>query len=78
MQKNLSYADGDTSVPLLEVTIGDLFDQITEKYGENDALIVVHQGLKWTYNDLKKRVDACAKALITQGVEKGDRDALNL
>ncbi|KAA3638871.1 MAG: AMP-binding protein [Bacteroidetes bacterium] len=73
MQKNLSYAAGDTSVPLLEVTIGDLFDQITEKYGENDALIVVHQDLKWTYKDLKKRVDACAKALMAQGVVKGDR-----
>ncbi len=73
MQKNLSYAAGDTSVPLLEVTIGDLFDQITEKYGENDALIVVHQDLKWTYKDLKKRVDACAKALMAHGVVKGDR-----
>ena len=73
MQKNLSYAAGDTSVPLLEVTIGDLFDQITEKYGENDALIVVHQDLKWTYKDLKKRVDDCAKALMAQGVVKGDR-----
>jgi fatty-acyl-CoA synthase len=73
MQKKLSYAAGATTVPLLEVTIGDLFDQITEKFGENDALIVAHQNVKWTYKDLKKRVDACAKALMAQGIEKGDR-----
>ncbi|MCB0649975.1 MAG: AMP-binding protein [Saprospiraceae bacterium] len=73
MKKKLSYAYGSKEVPLLEITIGKMFDQVVEKYGEHEALVVTHQNIRWTYNDLKKQVDACAKALLAQEVKKGDR-----
>lgn len=73
MKDKLSYVSGPVEKPLLQMTIGQMFDQITEKYGDNDALVVVHQDVKWTYNELKSRVDNCAKALLAYGVQKGER-----
>lgn len=69
----LSYTSGISHVPLLGITIGDLFDQMAEKYSENEALIVHHQNIRWTYAQLKKQVDDCARALMAVGLKKGER-----
>ncbi len=68
-----SYTSGTSSIPLLGITIGDKFDETVQKYPNNDALIVHHQNIKWTYHELKNQVDKCAKALMACGLEKGDR-----
>ena len=73
MKNHLSYAVGPTDTPLLELTIGEMFDNIVEKHGNNEALIVVHQNIRWTYNELSERVNACAKSLLALGIQKGDR-----
>jgi fatty-acyl-CoA synthase len=73
MSNSLSYASGISSQPLIGATIGDMFDQTAAKFPENDALIVHHQGIRWTYRDLKKIVDDCARAFMALGVTKGDR-----
>jgi len=69
----LSYASSTSDTPLLELTIGDKFDQIVEEFPNNDALIVVHQNIRWTFQELKAEVDACAKALMSCDISKGDR-----
>ncbi len=69
----LSYTHGTSPEPLMGVTIGDLFDQIVEQYPENDALIVPHQDIRWSYALLKQEVDKCAKGLMAIGLKKGDR-----
>ncbi|HYM35565.1 MAG TPA: AMP-binding protein, partial [Steroidobacteraceae bacterium] len=38
-----------------------------------DALIVPHQNIRWTYAQLKERVDELAAALVALGLDKGDR-----
>ena len=38
-----------------------------------DALIVRHQGLRYTYSALREQVDRCAGALMALGIEKGQR-----
>ncbi len=68
-----SYAHGASIKPLLGETLGVNFDLAAEKWGDNDALIVRHQGIRWTYNDLKKEVDAFAAGLLGLGLEPGDR-----
>ena len=68
-----SYAHGASIKPLLGETLGVNFDLAAEKWGDNDALIVRHQGIRWTYNDLKKEVDAFAAGLLALGLEPGDR-----
>lgn len=55
------------------MTIGDLFDQTVATYPNNDALIVRHQHIRYTYSQLKEKVDECARALLALGMEKGDR-----
>lgn len=71
--KKLSYACGISDKPLIGMTIGDMFDQTVDRYPDNDALIVRHQHIRYTYRQLREKVDECAKALLALGLEKGDR-----
>jgi fatty-acyl-CoA synthase len=69
----LSYVHGASERPLIGETIGVHFDRIAEQFGERDALIVRHQQIRWTYRELKQRVDAFAAGLLALGLERGDR-----
>ncbi|MEM8890404.1 MAG: AMP-binding protein, partial [Bacteroidota bacterium] len=62
--KKLSYACGTSEKPLLGITIGDMFDQTAAKYPNNEALIVKHQNIRYTYAQLKEKVDECARAMM--------------
>src|SRR5712671_2961655 len=68
-----SYVHGASTIPLIGETIGVHFDRIVERFGERDALIVRHQGLRWSYRDLRQRVDAFAAGLIALGLLPGER-----
>jgi len=70
---SLSYAAGLTTQPLLETTIGQQLDEIIEKHGDNDALISLHQGLRYTYREFGAEVDRCARALLAIGIQPADR-----
>jgi fatty-acyl-CoA synthase len=54
-------------------TIGDAFDRIAAEHAANEALVVCHQGVRWTYAELKAEVDALAAALVAAGFEPGER-----
>ncbi len=69
----LSYASGTSNEPLLGVTIGDLFDSTVNEYPSNEALVVLHQNIRWTYQRLQVEVDKCARALLSCSLKKGDR-----
>jgi fatty-acyl-CoA synthase len=68
-----SYARGDTSVALLDETIGSNLDRTVANHGEREALISCAQGLRYTYAELAQAVDELARGLITAGLQKGDR-----
>src|SRR5271167_1095352 len=68
-----SYVHGASPTPLIGETIGVYFDQAVERFGERDALIVRHQGIRWSWRALKERVDAFAAGLIALGLEPGMR-----
>ena len=68
-----SYTSGASERPLLGLTIGEMFDGIVEQYPDNDALVVRHQQVRYTYRELQAQVDQCARGLIATGVKKGDR-----
>lgn len=70
---NRSYVSGPSEKPLLGMTIGDMLDLIVKQYPNENALIVHHQQVKWTYNIFSKRVMEVARSLMALGVEKGDR-----
>ena len=73
MKKQLSYLSGTSKKPLLGITIGDMLDKTAKRFPNNDALVVRHQSVRFTYKAFKAVVDTCAKALIAIGVQKGDR-----
>src|SRR5712671_6739670 len=69
----LSYVHGASDRPFIGDTIGVHFDRIVERFGERDALIVRHQQIRWSYRELKARVDAFAAGLLSLGLNRGDR-----
>lgn len=69
----LSYTCGTSDRPLIGDTIGNLFDQTVAKYPENEALIVKHQNIRYTYRQFQEKVNECARALLAIGIRKGDR-----
>jgi fatty-acyl-CoA synthase len=72
----LSYVHGASETPFIGDTIGVHFDRIVERCGERDALIVRHQQVRWTYRELKERVEAFAAGLLALGLNRGDRTGL--
>jgi len=71
-----SYAFIGSKKPLIGKTIPDMFDEIVEKYPENDAIISIHQGLRYTYRELQREVNRAAKGFLSLGLKKGDRLAI--
>ena len=69
----LSYVHGASTQPLIGKTIGALFDETCAEHPDRLALISRHQGVRWTYGQLKARVDAFAAGLIALGLAPGDR-----
>ena len=73
MSNELSYLSGTSTKPLLGITIGDMLDEIATRFPDNDALIVHHQNIRFTYRQFKEVVDDCAKAFLALSIEKGER-----
>jgi fatty-acyl-CoA synthase len=70
---NLSFVEGSREVPLKSETIGQAFDEIVHRFGRRDALIVPTQQVRWSYAELKQRVDSFAAGLVSLGLNPGDR-----
>src|SRR5947209_1381804 len=68
-----SYANGTSDVPLLGLTIGDMFDQTVEKYPDHPGLISRQQNVRLTYRQLHEQVNQCAKGFMQLGFQKGQR-----
>ena len=68
-----SFVRGDQSSALIEMTIGDCFDQTVLRHPDGEALVVRHQGVRWTWTELRARVDAVAAGLLERGLKPGDR-----
>src|SRR6516162_726258 len=69
----LSYVHGASDTPFIGDTIGVRFDRVVDRFAERDALIVRHQQIRWTYHQLRDRVDAFAAGLLALGLKRGDR-----
>jgi fatty-acyl-CoA synthase len=68
-----SYAHGGGETPLLGVTVGQLLDAAARRWPDNDALIVVDQGVRWNWRELRERARDFAAGLLALGLEPGDR-----
>jgi fatty-acyl-CoA synthase len=68
-----SYVHGASETPLIGDTIGVHFDKAAARWPDTEALVVRHQGVRWTYAEMKRRVDDIAAGLLALGLEPGDR-----
>lgn len=68
-----SYDCGTSTFPLLGSTIGEMLNRIARTHPGSDALVSVHQGIRYTYSEFLDRMNDLARGLMAIGVEKGDR-----
>ncbi len=73
MDENTYVARGANHPPLREDTIGQALDEAARRWPDQEAVVSVHQGVRWTYAELKGRAEAVAAGLLTLGLEPGDR-----
>ncbi len=69
----LAIDHGATDAPLLEQTIGDNLAATVARFGDHEALVVPHQGIRQTWAEFAATVDEVAKGLLARGIAKGDR-----
>ena len=69
----LSYSHGVSDVPLLGETIGANLERAVARFGDRDAVVSCHQGVRMSYVELDAAVDRVASGLLASGLAKGDR-----
>src|ERR1039457_502079 len=57
----------------LDFTVGGLLDHIAATYPQNDALVYVDRGLRYSYREFNDLCCRVAKGLLQLGVKKGDK-----
>jgi len=68
-----SYVHGASSTPLFGETIGAHFTRAAQQFADRPALIVRHQGVRWTYGEMLRRAEDVAANLLALGLKPGDR-----
>ncbi|MDD1692532.1 MAG: AMP-binding protein [Methanoregula sp.] len=68
-----NYASGTSAFPLKGMTLGEMLEDIASKYPDTEAVVSVHQNIRWTYREFLRQVHNVARGLMGLGVEKGDR-----
>ena len=68
-----SYYCGESNSQIIYETIGNYFDRIVQRFPDNEALVVRHQNVRWTYRQFHREVERLATGLLAVGVEPGDR-----
>jgi len=66
-------AAGPVDLALIDQTIGENLEQTVARFGDRDALVVPHQGVRQNWSEFNATVDQVAKGLIAFGLEAGDR-----
>ncbi|AGL01229.1 acyl-CoA synthetase (AMP-forming)/AMP-acid ligase II [Desulfoscipio gibsoniae DSM 7213] len=58
------------------ITIGELIDEMAERYPENDALVYPFRSLRYNYRQFRDVCNQAAKGLMRLGVNTGDHIAM--
>src|SRR5437764_818278 len=68
----LSYAKGP-SLALLNKTIGQMLHDTASRLPDREALVVRHENVRLTWQQLEQKVEETARGLIGLGLQPGDR-----
>ena len=69
----LSHVIGDTSAPLLDLTIPDLLAAAVDRHSDREAVVFRAQNIRWDYARFATEIDRLAGGLLRLGITKGDR-----
>ncbi|PKQ05228.1 MAG: AMP-binding protein, partial [Alphaproteobacteria bacterium HGW-Alphaproteobacteria-12] len=69
----LSHVRGASVPPLLEETIGRALESAAKRWPDAQALVSVHQDVRWSYRELNEKAEALAAGLLALGLKAGDR-----
>ncbi len=73
MTSEPSLVRGAVEPALLEHTIGEALLRAAKKWPKQEALVSVHQGIRWTYEQFSFQVDRLAAGFLALGLRTGDR-----
>ena len=71
--ERLSYVYGGSSPPLRDACIGQVLDDAAASYPDHDGLIVCHQNTRYSFRELRDKVELAARGLLSLGIAPGDR-----
>jgi fatty-acyl-CoA synthase len=71
--ESLSVVSGEHEPALLETTIGDALAHAAQRWPALEAVVSLHQSIRWTYSELDRRVSRVAENLHALGLNPGDR-----
>ena len=74
--RHKSYDHCGSTTPLLGETIGQCLDRITRAHPDNEAVVSLPQGLRFTYREFTGIVNRAAKAFLKLEIRRGDRVAI--
>ena len=69
----MSHVIGDTSEPLNEETIPELFARTVSSFPQREAIVFSAQNIRWNWVEFAEQVDRLAGGLLRLDVKKGDR-----
>ena len=72
-ETQLAYSHGTSSLALLGETIGANLRRVAGACGDQEAMVDVPSGRRWTYRQLDADVDALGLGLLAAGIDAGDR-----
>jgi fatty-acyl-CoA synthase len=73
MSAATAYGHGVSDTPLLGETIGQNIERMAAQHADREAVVVVHQGVRWSYAQFAAEIDRVARALVASGLAPGDR-----
>ncbi len=74
--RGLSYAHMGSDRPLIGETIGHMFERVAKTHPDNEAIVYLPTGVRWTYREFYEICRRAAKSFMALGVRKGDRVAV--
>lgn len=61
---------------LMKITIGDLLDQMADRYPDHDAVLYTDRPFRKTYSEFRDLCNTVAKGFLAMGIKKGDHVAI--
>ncbi|MCB9931569.1 MAG: AMP-binding protein [Alphaproteobacteria bacterium] len=72
-RNGLAHVIGDTGISLWREPIPVAFKRTVAAHGPREAAVFCEQGVRWTWDEFDREVDALAGGLLKLGLAKGDR-----